>query len=67
MNEEQHMTFAEYSKRAIFQRGLEKWRHERDLEITKAMLLKGINVEKIAAVTEHSKEEYNPWYNNRNC
>ena len=69
VTEEKLMTLAEYLKPDIFKRGLEKGlseglekglekgRKERDSEIAKAMLLKGIDLDTIAGVTGHSKEE----------
>ena len=37
--------------------GLEKGRKERNVEIAKAMLLKGIDIETVAGVTELTKVE----------
>ena len=57
VNEEKLMTLADYLKPDVFKRGIEKGRKERDEEIAKAMLTKGIDVNTIASVTGYSKEE----------
>lgn len=69
VTEEKLMTLVEYLKPELLKRvsdqartlaleeGLEKGRYERDIEIAKAMLLKGIDLETVAEVTGHSKEE----------
>ena len=61
VNEEKLMTLAEYLKPAVFKRGIEKGiekgRQEEKVAIAKAMLLKGIDMEIVAGVTEFSKEE----------
>ena len=46
------MTIAEYLKPEVFKRGLEK-----GIEIAKAMLLKGINIETVAGITKLSQKE----------
>lgn len=52
INEEKLMTIAEYLKPEVFKRGLEK-----GIEIAKAMLLKGINIETVAGITKLSQKE----------
>ena len=57
VNEGKLMTLAEYLKPEVYKRGLEKGRQEEKIEIAKAMLLKGIDIEIVADSTGLSKEE----------
>lgn len=61
VNEEKLMTLAEYLKPEIFKRGIEKGiakgRQEEKIEMAKAMLLKGIDIETVTEVSELSKTE----------
>jgi predicted transposase/invertase (TIGR01784 family) len=79
VDEEKVMTLAEYLKPEVFRRGMkkgleeglekgiekgiEKGKKERDIEIAKAMLLKGIDLDTIAGVTGYSKEEIKKFLN----
>lgn len=61
IDEEKLMTLAEYLKPEVFKRGIEKGiekgRRQERIEMVKTMLLKGIDLETVANVTELSKTE----------